>query len=473
MKLFTVFHEEWDAVARETLREQREFNAGRIAQDSLLSIQLQRIGHTLKYVRERSPFYGKRLADWPDARIDAMTHADVATVPLTTKDDLRASLFDVPARRVDEAWVFYETTGTTGVATPCPRDNLDSIVNNTTLTLAYEQIFRAHGERHVVAVMGPTELHSTGDTFGDVLRNLGHTVVKMWPPSPVVGFDRALQMLRELRVTALVCTPGMAIKLAKEARRRHLDPAADFHLRLVMSLGELATPGMLTNLGRVWNAVFYNCMYASQEASILAVCHVDGILRTAPLNNYYEVLDPLTNQPAPTVDGIQQGELVVTTLYQGAKPLVRYRTGDMVRLRPVDEGGRRTAIVQPIGRARDALLLGGRPISAFDLESAVLHDATGCLDYFLVVDRPTDEDRLIVNLEMVDASAQDQLDPVPVAERISEQIGIPCEVRFGEAGAITSTGAMVSWKAARIHDRRHTGAEPEREAALTIARGRE
>jgi phenylacetate-CoA ligase len=37
--------------------------------------------------------------------------------------------------------------------------------------------------------------------------------------------------------------------------------------------------------------------------------------------------------------------------------------------------------------------------------------------------------------------------------------------------AITSTGAMVSWKAARIHDRR-TGPEPERAAALSIAAAR-
>lgn len=471
--MFTIFDDELDEFARRTLHEQRQFEAGTITGDALAALQLDRIRTTMDYVRERSPFYAELLKDWPSSRVAAMTWEDFATVPFTTKADLREHLFDVPSRPIDEAWVFYETTGTTGAVTPCPRDNRDSIVNNAALTVCYEGIFRQHGDRHVVAVMGPTELHSTGDTFGDVLRNLGHTVVKMWPPSPVVGFERALQVLRELRVTAMVCTPGMAIRLAKEARRRGLDPRADFHLRLVMSLGELATPAMLANLGEVWGATFYNCMYASQEASILASCRADGLLHTVPLNNYYEVLDPVTGDPAPVTDEGQVGELVITSLYQGAKPLVRYRTGDMVRMTPPVGSEYPSAVIQPIGRTRDALMLGGRTVSAFDLESAVLENVAGCLDYHVVIDRIGDRDQLTVQLEMTDAAARERLDREAVAERIGERLGVGCVVRFGEMGAITSTGAMVSWKAARIHDRRSDEPQPEREAALAIARSRE
>nr|WP_307962035.1 hypothetical protein [Salinispora arenicola] len=45
-----------------------------------------------------------------------------------------------------------------------------------------------------------------------------------------------------------------------------------------------------------------------------------------------------------------------------------------------------------------------------------------------------------------------------------DELDTPLTVRFGTPGAITGTGAMVSWKAARVIDQR-TGLWDEVEAA--------
>ncbi|MFJ1643382.1 MULTISPECIES: phenylacetate--CoA ligase family protein [unclassified Streptomyces] len=470
--MFTIFDDKLDAFARRCVAQQREFHAGQWTQERLLAHQWQNLRQSLRYARGHSPFYAERLAGLTEPTIDRLEAAEFArTVPFTTKQDLRDRRYDLLSKPVSESWVFYETTGTTGPATPCPRDNTDSIVNNAALTVAYREIFEKHGDDHVVAVLGPTELHSTGDTFGDVCRNLGHAVVKMWPYSPVVGFDRALQMLRELDATAVFCTPGMAMSLAKEAQKAGLDPAADFSLRLLMFVGELVTPKLLENLGTIWNAEAYSCMYASQEASILGAAQADGRVHTVPLNVYYEVIDPESAQRvAPDEHQVREGELVITHLYQGAKPLVRYRTGDLVRLEPAGpEEAHPSETLTPLGRVRDRIDLNGRAVTAYLLEDFVLSRVPGCHNYHITIDRESGADVLAVDLEMPTA---DQSSLKTLVESAAAALGCRMTVRTTALDAITTTGAMVSWKAARIRDLRTAG-DDERETAMAIARKRD
>ncbi len=470
--MFTLFRPELDDYARRVIDEQRRLYNGGWTRAELRALQLERFADTARYVKANSEFYARHLRDVNLATSGPITEDQLSRIPFTTKDQLRAEMFAVPSQPLDRAWVFYETTGTTGRATPCPRSASDSIVNNAALTLAYEGIFNQHGDRHVVAVLGPSELHSTGDTFGDVLRNLGHTVVKMWPHSPVVGVPRALSLLAELQVTAIVCTPGMSITLLKAARDAGLDVTADFKLRLMLTLGELTSPALLERLGELWGVTVYNCMYASQEASIMATCLQDGSLHTNPLSNYYEIVEPATGRRAFSKNGYVEGELVVTNLYQGAKPLVRYRTGDMVRLFDDADPGQLTQTMQPIGRVRDALRLAGRSVTAFDLEQALFEHVRGAIDYRLTIDTCDGEDVVTVHLEPVDDDARSGIDSPGITDAINRRFGVRCEVVLGQLDAITSTGAMVSWKAARIHDRRLAEPEPERTAALAIASAR-
>ena len=52
-----------------------------------------------------------------------------------------------------------------------------------------------------------------------------------------------------------------------------------------------------------------------------------GVLHVMESAYYAEVIDPLTSQPA------SRGELVLTTLVRTGSPLLRYRTGDLVKCR--------------------------------------------------------------------------------------------------------------------------------------------
>jgi phenylacetate-CoA ligase len=472
--MFTIFNEELANLAVEIRDRHRSFAAGEWTEESLAAYQLQQFTRTLGYVKENSNFYRRHLAEVDPGGIRSLAPEELAPIPFTTKDDLRREMFDALSLPVSKAWIFYETTGTTGRSTPCPRDNTDSLHNNMALTVYYDTILRQYGGDQVIGVSGPTEMHAFSDTFGDVCRNLGHAVVKMWPHSPMVGYDRALRSLRDLSVTGLFSTPGMALSLAKKAYAAGLHPRDDFSLQVIMCTGELASPSLLRNIGDVWGARVYNALYASQEASVVGASGADGGLYTVPLVNLVEVIDPDTGRAvAPDALGVRTGELVVTTLYQGCKPVVRYRTGDLVRLSPPADG--RTlpaATLEALGRTRDILLIGGHPISGYDLEELLLTHPRGYLDYQVVIDAPGGEDALTLHLEVPPGGAEADIDEAAIARSVRDRLDVPVRVVYGPLGSITTTGAMVSWKAARVEDRRGPAQDGERAAALAIASGR-
>ena len=471
--MYELLEPELERFARETISRHLAFERGEWNSTSLALHQATQVENTLSHVMAGSPFYQQHLsAALKDLPADRVILDSLETLPFTTKDDLREYGLEVLSKPVSSAWIFYETTGTTGKSTPCPRDNVDSTVSKTALTVNYASLLARHPREHIIAVMGPTELHSTGDAFGEVFRNLGHCVVKMWPHSPVVGYRRALEVMSEIGVTALVCTPGMAMALAREATRNGFTPSLDFDLDFIMVVGELVTPALLSNIESIWSAMVYNCMYASQEASIMAAVRGDAQLRTIPLNNYYEIVDPDSGSRVTANEaGERVGELVVTHLFQGCKPLVRYRTGDMVHVRPADEDAcYPSEIMTPLGRARDVTTIGSKAFSAYALEQAVLEGVAGCYGYQIIIDRDVEsgEDRARVVFEFFDRRAADAFDIPARAARIGEALGIKPSVEVGTIGTIATTGAMVSWKASSVHDKR-VADDVERSAALAIA----
>ncbi|MBH1929766.1 phenylacetate--CoA ligase family protein [Serratia rubidaea] len=463
--MYAIFKNELLQHAKDIYSQHESFAAGALSAEQLSVHQTKQLRDVINYVADHSPFYRKHLKGLTRADIEMLTPDHISMLPFTTKDDLREQGALLASAPLHQSWIYYETTGTTGKPTPCPRNEIDSIHNNTPLIINYRNIFEQHGSEHIVGILGPSELHSTGDTFEDVFRSLGYGVVKMWPRSPVVGIKRVIALINELQLTALVCTPAVAITLARAIKDLGMSPS-ETSIRLLLTVGELTTPALLRNISEVWNASVYSCMYASQESSILAVCAKDSHLYTVPLNNYYEVIDPIEGKSCDLSGDQATGELVITHLYRGQKPLIRYRTGDMVRSVRMPDGRLR---ITPIGRVRDVLTLNGVAYCAWDLEAALLDDLHGCLDYAIQIDRDGKQDVLNITVEMFDEGTNTASVLTTVENAMMKKIaGVRVNLVVGKTSAVTSTSAMVSWKAARLHDLRPAADNSDRQSALEL-----
>ncbi|MEV0186542.1 phenylacetate--CoA ligase family protein [Streptomyces sp. NPDC050625] len=442
-----------------------------LTQQELDDWRARQLGTVLAQVRDGSPFYARHFSG---VDLDAVTPATLADLPFTTKADLRAEMLDVLSRPLAEAVFFYETTGTTGPATPCPRDGREVVASNAHVTESWASIFRHHfGDRRPrIGLMGPTEVHSFGDTLGDVARNTGSMNAKIWPYSPVIGFPKALQLMKDLQLEVVCCTPGVALTLAKAAEHYGYDLRRDFAVKLLFVTGEMCTPALAHNLESVWGADVYNILYGSQEAFVIATACRNKRMHLSQTNYLIEVVDPETGDSHGPHGA---GELTVTMLVDGVKPLVRYRTGDAVVVQPSDCDCEMPGdVVRIVGRTLDRLELGGRRLTAGQVETAVLEGVTGSAGYQVVIERDEGgQDRLTVRLELLkDLVENPAALAEQVRERAAEALGVPVTTELSDGlDPIVSTGAFVSWKAARIVDRR-TAPDHETQVAQKMAANR-
>jgi phenylacetate-CoA ligase len=441
------------------------YQAGALTDAELAAWHETRLAAVLEHVTERSAFYRRHL-DGVD--ISTVTPRTLSQLPFTTKADLRREMYDVLSGTPADAAIFYETTGTTGASTPCPRGARDIKASNAAVVESWRRLFHEHfGDRKpVVGLMGPSELYAFGDVFSDVTAELGACHVKIWPESPRVGFRKALRLIQELDVEVIVCAPALCLSLAKAALHFGV-PLDDLNIKMFLVLGEICTPEFRANVSSLWKqATVYPTLYGSQEALCIATGARTGQMHLSQLNYIAELVDPDTGELRGSTG---EGELVLTMLVDGIKPLIRYRTADLVRIDPTPDGsGLPGPTVEVIGRAADRIALGDRLLQPAELESTVLDGVRGCLGYQVVIDQaPTGADIVTVRLDLLPEISGDPADVrAGIAERLRTRAGVHADVAVeAELDPITNTGAFVSWKAARILDLR---TEPD--AAVLAAR---
>lgn len=435
----------------------RRYYQGTLTPRDWASWREARLRAVLERVTRQSAFYRRHLAG---CDIGSVSPQSLRSLPFTTKADLQQAGYDVLCGRAADALVFYETTGTTGVATPCPRDARDIASSNAHVEQSWRRTFGHYfGERTpTIALMGPSELYAFGDTFGDVAARLGACHAKLWPSSPRVGFRTALRLMRELAADVVVCSPSLILSLAREARA-HGYALGDFPVSLFLVLGEICTPQFAANAMSLWGASVLPTLYGSQEALAIATGCAAGKLHLSGPNYLAEVVHPGTGA---SLGGYGQGELCLTMLIDGIKPLIRYRTGDLVTVsRTRCACGAPGDLVEVAGRAADLVELGGREVLPTELEAAVLEGVTNCLGYQVVISSgAAGEDSVMVRLQIMPAPGQ-QLEAVcrGARERLTDRFAVSAHCSaVPDLDSVTGSGAQTSWKTARVQDLREPSA---------------
>lgn len=163
-----------------------------------------------------------------------------------------------------------------------------------------------------------------------------------------------------------------------------------------------------------------------------------------------EVLDPATL--VPVAEG-ERGELVLTTLRKAARPMIRFRTGDIVSFTSAPcHCGRTSVRMHGVhGRRDDMLIIKGVNIFPSDVEALVRGDDRHTGEYRLVVDRFEHLDRLTVELERTHSSSESDDD---LAERFGRRLKALTGVSASVAVLAPGSLPRATHKAKRVEDRR-------------------
>ena len=386
--------------------------------EHLQNLQMQRLRALLTEIDGRNAFYSERLRAWQARPEDFQTPADVTRLPFTTKQDLAEDQAEHPPFGRNLTYPesrytrFHQTSGTTGQ----PLQVLDT-------PESWDWWGRCWG--YVLAGAGLTAEDRLFVAFGfgpfigfwAAVEGARHVQALLVPGGGRDSLQR-LQLMRDTRCTALCCTPTYALRLAEVAQQNGFD-LHSLPIRATVHAGEPGAnvPATKRLLEEAWGAKCYDHAGATEVGAFAFECEAQpGGMHFNEAEFIIEVVHPDTGR---AVEVGEVGELVVTNLGRPGFPVLRYRTGDMVRLAtgPCDCG--RTFLRCEggiLGRYDDMRTVRGVNVYPSALENLVRR-VPGVVEFRVTVAKKGALDTLRVELECGDGP-----EPSAVAQSVSDSI---------------------------------------------------
>ena len=295
--------------------------------------QLGKLRSLLEAILPANPFYARKLAACRAANSLASLEAFARIIPITTRHELVRDRLANPPYGTNltfppEAYVrCHQTSGTTTV----PIRWLDTAESWSLIVDNWVQILCAAGvtrrDRFFFAFsFGPFL------GFWSALEAVQRLGCFCFAGGSMSSMGR-LQAILDNGITAVCCTPTYAQHLGEVAQERKVDPARS-RLRLLIVAGEGggSIPATRARIERLWpGAAVFDHHGMTEVGPVTYQCPArPGALHVLESAYLPEVIDPHSERPvAPG----ETGELVLTTLDRIGSPLLRYRTGDLVKPR--------------------------------------------------------------------------------------------------------------------------------------------
>lgn len=230
-------------------------------------------------------------------------------------------------------------------------------------------------------------------------------------------------------VTAICCTPTYAQHLADTAAAEGLD-LRQARVRHLIVAGEPggSIPAIRERLEAAWNGARVRDHHGMTEVGpVTYECPAHpGTLHVMEQAYLAEILDPATSQPTALE---QPGELILTTLGRTGSPLIRYRTGDIVRAAttaPCTCGSHELALTGGIiGRTDDMLCVRGVNVYPSAIEEIVrAHRDIG--EYQVRVTRAGPMIELALHIEPLPGTGR----PAALAEELQRALQLALSLRI-------------------------------------------
>ncbi|HUG44151.1 MAG TPA: phenylacetate--CoA ligase family protein, partial [Acidobacteriota bacterium] len=153
-------------------------------------------------------------------------------------------------------------------------------------------------------------------------------------PGGGMGSAARLRMIYENQATVLCCTPTYSLRLAEVAESEGVD-LRDFAVSKIIVAGEPggSIPAVRARIETVWPAArVFDHHGLTEIGPVSFPCsQVRDRLHILESEHLPEAIDPRSGQPAGAG---AEGELVLTNLGRPGSPLLRYRTGDLIKVLP-------------------------------------------------------------------------------------------------------------------------------------------
>ncbi len=398
--------------------------------------QLFRLQRLLTEVVPHNRFYAEKLG-LVDTNLTSLE--DLARLPYTFKDELvtapTAGEFAANLTYPLERYIrYHHTSGTRGRPLPV----LDTAEDWQWWIELWQFVLDE-------AEVGPEDRALLAFSFGPFIGFWSAhdaTVARGTMVIPTGGMNTLarVELARRMRATVLFCTPSYALRLAEIALENRIDPASQGVRRIIVA-GEPggSVPALRRRIESLWNARLIDHAGASEVGPW-------GVGDRAGRGLYVIETEFIAEFRSLATGGAAEegeiSELVITSLGRSGSPVIRYRTGDVVRPRTTDSG---FVLLDGgvLGRADDMLIVRGVNIFPSSVEQ-ILRAFPEVVEYRVTALRQGSLDGLLVEVE-------DRLsDPERISRELQLRLGLKIEVRSAPLGSLP----RFEGKGKRFHDQR-------------------
>ena len=424
------------------------------SRETIRKIQTTKFLGQVRHAYENSPFYQKKFKEAGLKPEDIRSLDDLTLFPFTTKDELKAdqaehppwgSVLSVP---IDDCLRVHSTSATTGR----PLMVLDTPEDWAGFYRSYARGLYGMGIRKSDMVMcafsyGPWIGFWSGFFAAQEIGCL------MFPAG---GFstEQRIDSLLTYPISVLGSTPSYALYMAEEAKKRGIDLAKQAKIRITWHTGEpgASIPATKKKLEKAFGARCYDLPGLTEVAAWGFSCtEHSGLIHVHEDYCYPEVLDLQTGKPVAPGG---EGELVFTSLYRKAMPLIRYRTRDVVKVADrVCPCGRTLFSLDGgvLGRLDDMKKIRGVVVYPGRIEE-IVHQYDGVDEYQVIFKRVSGLDEIVVRIDPSPAV------PAERHENLQNEIAHGLQIGLGIRAVVelAPSGSLPRWdhKAKRVVDER-------------------
>lgn len=418
----------------------------------LEELQKKELKEMLEFAYNNSPYYKEAFDKASLTPKDFKELRDLEKFPFTSKATERERqgngglLGDMIAVTEDDVVFISASSGSTGVPTLSPFTKEDfEDWQDVESRLFYGAGMRktdryVHALNFSLFVGGP-------DVIG--AQNLGALCI--W--AGTVASERLLFILKEFQPTIIWTTPSYAMYLGETALKNGIDPAKDLAINKIIVAGEPGGSIETTReaIEKVWGADLYDFFGLSDIFGACAgMCEAKNGLHIAEDHILVEVLDVETQKPV--ADGLR-GELVYTTLRKKARPMIRFRSGDIGFVnRDQCSCGRTHTRINIVGRLDDMFIVSGVNVFPSDIEF-VIRGIKGITGEYLI--RLYEQNHSVkYRIEIEKSEGSNEADE-SIKERVSSLLKTRLGVKPGEV-VVLKDGELerATHKATRLIDER-------------------
>ena len=391
-----------------------------------------------------SAFYQRHHPEAPikiPHAIDEIWHS-----PFTDKSQLRTDQVQYPpfgsylATSHDLVSRLHRTSGTTGHAMNLALSKNDAEMQAQVAGRAQSAAGLGPGDVVVHCLNYQLWMGGLTDHLG--LESTGALVV----PFGTGGTDLLIRTILDVGVNAISCTPSYPARLAQVLAERFPDRSPrSLGLKKAFMGGEpgLDDPVFRSRLNDVWGMQAMNSNYGVSDflCNFAGQCTEQNDLHFMASDiAHAEIVTPDSDAVLPFESG-SEGELVLTHLDRECQPLLRFRTGDLIRLTATDRCrcGRAAPRFRVIGRTDEMVIIRG--VNAFP--SVVAAAVNTCAElngeYLIRLKHPPPYDRLPLEVEIAGGYEYDDRLREKISNELSASLRLSIDLTLLSPGQLGRT----------------------------------